>query len=76
MIAERAWSELTVGDGVLGRDGVWRCVTRVESGWIEVDGQTAFPVPAGRVTSWDSMAAATEAVAATLGGSEVVTHRD
>lgn len=71
MIIERAWSELAVGDGVLGRDGVWRRVTRAESGWIEVDEETAFPVPAGRVTSWDSMAAATAVVAATLGGSEV-----
>ena len=76
MIVERAWSELAVGDGVLGRDGVWRRVTRAESGWIEVDGETTFPVPAGRVTSWDSMATAVSVVAATLGGSEVVTHRD
>jgi len=71
VIVERAWSELTVGDGVLGRDGAWRRVTRAESGWVEVDGATAFPVPAGRVTSWDSMAAATALVATTLGGSEV-----
>ena len=76
MIVERAWSELAVGDGVLGRDGVWRRVTRAESGWIEIDGEATFPLPAGRVTAWDSMTAATAVVAATLGGSEVVTHGD
>lgn len=70
-MTERQWSELAVGDGVLGRDGVWRRVTGAESGWIEVDGQTTFPTPAGRVTAWDSMAAAAALVTATLGGSEV-----
>lgn len=54
MIGKSMWLALVVGDGVLAPDGTWHRVTRVEGGWIELDGTHAFPVPAGRVTAWDS----------------------
>ena len=72
MIGAIRWSALVVGDGVQAPDGTWHRVTRAESGWIELDGVTAFPAPAGFVTAWDStMAGAVEVVAANLGGIEV-----
>lgn len=72
MIDAIQWSALIVGDGVRAPDGTWHRVTRAESGWIELDGTTAFPAPAGFVTAWDSaMAGAVEVVAANLGGVEV-----
>jgi len=62
---------MRVGDGVLDPAGAWHRVTRVESGWIELDGVHTMRVPAGSVTSWDAMEAAAEVVAGVLGGVEV-----
>lgn len=71
-VSIRPWSAVRVGDGVLDPAGVWHRVTRVESGWIELDGGHAMSVPAGSVTGWSASAAAMDAavevVAATLGG--------
>ena len=72
MIGAILWTALVVGDGVQAPSGTWHRVTRAESGWIELDGTTAFPVPVGCVTAWDSaMAGAVALVAENLGGVEV-----
>jgi hypothetical protein len=72
-VSARPWGALQAGDGVLDPAGVWHRVTRVESGWIELDDAHAMPIPAGAVTSWDAMAAAVEIVAGVLGG-QVIGH--
>lgn len=66
------WAALAVGDGVLDRAGTWHEVTRVEGGWIELNGERAFPVPAGECWGWDrALAQAAAVVSAHLGGVEV-----
>jgi hypothetical protein len=67
------WAALAVGDGVQSdTDGAWHEVTRVESGWIELDGERAFPVPAGECWGWGrALAQAAAVVSAHLGGVEV-----
>ena len=67
----RPWSALRPGDGVLDPAGAWHRVTRVEGGWLELDGVHAMRVPAGTVTTWDAMEAAAEVVTGVLGGVEV-----
>jgi len=66
------WAALAVGDGVRSPDGAWHEVTRVEGGWIELDGATALPIPAGECWGWDrALAQAAAVVSAHLGGVEV-----
>jgi hypothetical protein len=67
------WAALAVGDGVRSPDGAWHEVTRVEDGWIELDGgPLAFPVPAGECWGWDrALAQAAAVVSAHLGGVEL-----
>jgi len=66
------WSALAVGDGVRSPDGAWHEVTRVEGGWIELDGTAAFLTPAGECWGWDrALAQAAAVVSAHLGGVEL-----